>query len=354
MAAAGCGSCAPSPSFPARSRRPRPRRCRRSATAPSSSSRTSRRAGTSRSRSSAPASTATGTAPCSAGTRRWSRRPRPPACRTRSERRCTRLRGRPPRRSTTAVPARSSSCCDPETERFFFLEMNTRLQVEHPVTELVHDVDLVELQIAAAQASWTMGWTDPPRSHAIEVRLYAEDPAADYQPQSGTLTTFEIPFEDGIRVDAGFESGSEVSTHYDAMLAKVIAHAPTREAAARKLASVPVPGQDPRAGDQPGPAGRDPAGREVPGRRREHCLPGWWFRGSLRSHLNHRGCSGCRGDRAGRAGQGGPHDPARHPGRLAQRGVAAAAHGVRGGDRRVARRSTSSTATRSSPRARPR
>lgn len=127
---------------------------------------------------------------------------------------------------------------DPATERFFFLEMNTRLQVEHPVTELVHDVDLVQLQIVSAEADWFMGWSDPPRSHAIEVRLYAEDPSADYQPQSGRLTTFEIPQEEGIRVDAGFESGSEVSTHYDAMLAKVIAHAPTREAAARKLAGV--------------------------------------------------------------------------------------------------------------------
>ncbi len=127
---------------------------------------------------------------------------------------------------------------DAATERFFFLEMNTRLQVEHPVTELVHDVDLVALQITAAEADWTMGWTDPPAGHAIEVRLYAEDPAADYQPQSGVLTTFEIPLEDGIRVDAGFESGSEVSTHYDAMLAKVVAHAPTRRAAARKLAGV--------------------------------------------------------------------------------------------------------------------
>ena len=83
-----------------------------------------------------------------------------------------------------------------------------------------------------------MGWPDPPQGHAIEVRLYAEDPAADYQPQSGTLTRFDIPLEDGIRVDAGFESGSEVSTHYDAMLAKVVAHAPTRQAAARKLAGV--------------------------------------------------------------------------------------------------------------------
>jgi propionyl-CoA carboxylase alpha chain len=132
---------------------------------------------------------------------------------------------------------------DPATERFYFLEMNTRLQVEHPVTELVHGVDLVELQLAAAESSAPHAprasrEADDPRGHAIEVRLYAEDPAADYQPQSGVLTTFEIPVEDGIRVDAGFESGSEVSTHYDAMLAKVVAHAPTRVAAARKLAGV--------------------------------------------------------------------------------------------------------------------
>ena len=127
---------------------------------------------------------------------------------------------------------------DPATERFWFLEMNTRLQVEHPVTELVHGIDLVELQIAAAESDWFIGWTDAPRGHAIEVRLYAEDPAADYQPQSGTLTLFDVPLEDGIRVDAGFETGSEVSTHYDAMLAKVIAHAPTRDQAARRLAGV--------------------------------------------------------------------------------------------------------------------
>src|SRR6478752_8236451 len=132
---------------------------------------------------------------------------------------------------------------DPDTERFFFLEMNTRLQVEHPVTELVHGVDLVALQLAAAESSASPAprasrEADDPKGHAIEVRLYAEDPAADYQPQSGTLTAFEIPLEDGVRVDAGFESGSEVSTHYDAMVAKVIAHAPTRRAAARKLAGV--------------------------------------------------------------------------------------------------------------------
>jgi propionyl-CoA carboxylase alpha chain len=134
---------------------------------------------------------------------------------------------------------------DPERERFFFLEMNTRLQVEHPVTELVHGVDLVELQLAVAEGrvvcpsgrSGAPSGTRPsPGGHAIEARLYAEDPVLDYQPQSGVLTTFEIPREAGIRVDAGYASGSEVSTHYDAMLAKVISHAPTRAEAARALA----------------------------------------------------------------------------------------------------------------------
>ena len=131
---------------------------------------------------------------------------------------------------------------DPATQRFFFLEMNTRLQVEHPVTEEVFGVDLVALQLAVAEGSDTLAALTArppiPTGHSIEVRLYAEDPAADYQPQSGTLRTFEIPAEEGIRVDGGFESGSEVSTHYDAMLAKVISTAPTREQAARQLAGV--------------------------------------------------------------------------------------------------------------------
>ena len=135
---------------------------------------------------------------------------------------------------------------DAETERFFFLEMNTRLQVEHPVTELVHGVDLVEAQLTVAEGRpldlRVIGET---YGHAIEVRLYAEDPAHDWQPQSGVLTRFEVPgvsgeFDllnrPGLRVDSGFESGSEVSTHYDAMLAKVIAWAPSRREAARRLA----------------------------------------------------------------------------------------------------------------------
>ncbi|GAA5106294.1 biotin carboxylase N-terminal domain-containing protein [Alloalcanivorax gelatiniphagus] len=136
---------------------------------------------------------------------------------------------------------------DPSTDRFFFLEMNTRLQVEHPVTELVTGADLVELQIAVAEGRHTDGATPRPErmtsgvGHAIEVRLYAEDAA--YVPQSGRLVTFELPADAefelldraGVRVDSGFASGDEVSTFYDAMLAKVMAWAPTREQAVRML-----------------------------------------------------------------------------------------------------------------------
>ncbi|HSE08484.1 MAG TPA: biotin carboxylase N-terminal domain-containing protein [Nocardioidaceae bacterium] len=142
---------------------------------------------------------------------------------------------------------------DPATERFWFLEMNTRLQVEHPVTELVNGIDLVALQIAVAEGrhieeivpSTASGALPAPRGHAVEVRLYAEDPAAGWQPQSGRLARFDVPevaatFDNptswGIRLDSGFESGSDVGTHYDAMLAKVIAWAPTREEALRRLA----------------------------------------------------------------------------------------------------------------------
>ncbi len=132
---------------------------------------------------------------------------------------------------------------DAAADRFFFLEMNTRLQVEHPVTELVHGVDLVGLQLGVAEGSPGVSRLaalapQPPEGHAIEVRLYAEDPAADHAPQSGVLTRFEVPDESGIRVDAGYETGSTVSTFYDVMLAKVVCHAPTREQAARQLAGV--------------------------------------------------------------------------------------------------------------------
>ncbi|HET6876189.1 MAG TPA: biotin carboxylase N-terminal domain-containing protein [Jatrophihabitans sp.] len=131
--------------------------------------------------------------------------------------------------------------------RFFFLEMNTRLQVEHPVTECTTGLDLVALQLAVADGARLDPEPPPSHGHAIEVRLYAEDPAAGWQPQSGTLTRFAVPGVDveftvstrpsGIRLDAGVQGGSAVSIHYDPMLAKVIAWAPQREQAARALAA---------------------------------------------------------------------------------------------------------------------
>ncbi|QYJ03187.1 ATP-grasp domain-containing protein [Nocardioides panacisoli] len=131
---------------------------------------------------------------------------------------------------------------DADTDRFYFLEMNTRLQVEHPVTEAIHGVDLVALQVAVAEGR-PLPEVAPPQGHAIEVRLYAEDPAADYAPQTGLLLDFDIDHDDefaldgyGVRLDAGFGAGNEVGTFYDAMLAKVVAWAPTREQAARLLA----------------------------------------------------------------------------------------------------------------------
>ncbi|MDX8033163.1 biotin carboxylase N-terminal domain-containing protein [Lentzea sp. BCCO 10_0856] len=120
-------------------------------------------------------------------------------------------------------------------EDFHFLEVNTRLQVEHPVTELVHGVDLVEWQLRIAEGAALPVEVPEPRGHAIEVRLYAEDPANDWRPASGTLHRFHVPGD--IRLDSGVEDGSVVSVHYDPMLAKVIACAPTRRAAARKLAT---------------------------------------------------------------------------------------------------------------------
>ena len=121
---------------------------------------------------------------------------------------------------------------------FYFLEMNTRLQVEHPVTEEVTGLDLVELQLRVAE-----GEPLPPEvreaaitGHAIEARLYAEDVPAGFLPVTGTLHRFAIPSGPGLRMDTGFADGSVVSPHYDAMLAKVIAHGRTRAEAARRLA----------------------------------------------------------------------------------------------------------------------
>jgi propionyl-CoA carboxylase alpha chain len=121
---------------------------------------------------------------------------------------------------------------------FFFLEMNTRLQVEHPVTECVAGLDLVRLQLEVARGGALPAQEDVPalRGHAIEVRLYAEDPERDFAPATGTLHRFGFELGPGLRLDSGVEDGSEIGVHYDPMLAKLIAWAPAREEAAAKLA----------------------------------------------------------------------------------------------------------------------
>ncbi|MFJ8658298.1 biotin carboxylase N-terminal domain-containing protein [Streptomyces sp. NPDC093795] len=128
--------------------------------------------------------------------------------------------------------------------RAHFLEMNTRLQVEHPVTEEVYGVDLVALQIAVAEGRELPPGPPAGGGHAIEARLYAEDPAREWAPQTGVLHRFDVPREGGagargrVRVDTGYVSGDTIGVHYDPMLAKVVVHAPTRAEAARKLAHV--------------------------------------------------------------------------------------------------------------------
>ncbi len=124
-------------------------------------------------------------------------------------------------------------------DRFWFMEMNTRLQVEHPVTEAVTGTDLVawQLRIAAGeklpltQAEVTLS------GHAVEARLYAEDPERGFLPATGRIVALTLPEGEGIRVDSGVEAGSEVSPYYDPMMAKVIAHAPTRMQALDRLAA---------------------------------------------------------------------------------------------------------------------
>ncbi|BBY64997.1 acetyl/propionyl/methylcrotonyl-CoA carboxylase subunit alpha [Mycolicibacterium helvum] len=128
---------------------------------------------------------------------------------------------------------------------FYFLEMNTRLQVEHPVTELTTGLDLVELQLSVADGERLDAEPPAAHGHSIEARIYAEDPARSWQPQAGHIHRFEVPGAGtsfglltgvGVRLDSGIGDSSAVSIHYDPMLAKVISYAPTRRRAAQVLA----------------------------------------------------------------------------------------------------------------------
>ena len=239
---------------------------------------------------------------------------------------CT-TRGRRPRgRSTTSAPGRSSSWSTPGPRRFWFLEMNTRLQVEHPVTELVCGLDLVALQLPVAEAG-----LGPRRGRAPS----ADDRAATRSrsgstPRTRPPTTGRSPGcctasrsqhgEGDSGSDAGLESGSGVSTFYDAMLAKVVCHAPSREAAARKLADALA-----RARIHGVTTNRDLLVRVL---RSDRFLSGQVTPASSDSPSGRRGRAGARPRppataspprRAGRAGAA-PHAPSsRDPGRLAQR-----------------------------------
>jgi 3-methylcrotonyl-CoA carboxylase alpha subunit len=124
-------------------------------------------------------------------------------------------------------------------DRFYFMEMNTRLQVEHPVTEAVTGLDLVELQFrVAAGERLPFGQEDLSIvGHAVEARLYAEDPESGFLPSTGKLWRVRLPDGDGIRVDTGIREGDEITPHYDPMLAKVVAFAPTRPKALDRLAA---------------------------------------------------------------------------------------------------------------------
>jgi acetyl-CoA carboxylase biotin carboxylase subunit len=142
--------------------------------------------------------------------------------------------------AATAVRYRSAGTCEfllAPDGAFYFLEMNTRIQVEHPVTELVYGVDLVreQLRIAQRKPMTVSEWPLAPRGHAIECRITSEDPANGFLPSTGRILYLQPPSGPGVRWDAGVEIGNEVSLHYDSMLAKLIVHAENRSEAIRRM-----------------------------------------------------------------------------------------------------------------------
>lgn len=124
-----------------------------------------------------------------------------------------------------------------ENHNFYFLEMNTRLQVEHPVTEQITGIDLVKLQIKVAEGE-KLPFTQHDikmNGHSIEIRVYAEDPSNNFLPDTGKLKTYKCPQGKGIRIDGGFEQGMEIPFYYDPMIAKLICHSEDRQTAIQKM-----------------------------------------------------------------------------------------------------------------------
>ncbi len=118
---------------------------------------------------------------------------------------------------------------------FYFLEVNTRIQVEHPVTEMRFGLDLIRMQIEVARGGVLEEGIPAPSGHSIEARLYAEDPLAGFLPQTGKIHALEFPNMPGVRIDYGIMEGNEISPYYDPMIAKIIVHGPDRETARRRL-----------------------------------------------------------------------------------------------------------------------
>jgi propionyl-CoA carboxylase alpha chain len=124
-----------------------------------------------------------------------------------------------------------------ESLNFYFLEMNTRLQVEHPVTEMISGLDLVEWQIRIARGE-KLGFSQEElkiQGHAIELRVYAEDPNNNFLPDIGTLNTYELPVGDGVRVDNGYEKGMTIPIYYDPLISKLVVYGKTRQEAIEKM-----------------------------------------------------------------------------------------------------------------------
>jgi acetyl/propionyl-CoA carboxylase alpha subunit len=124
-----------------------------------------------------------------------------------------------------------------ENNNYYFLEMNTRLQVEHPVTEMITGIDLVKEQVKIAEGEKLPFRQEDLRihGHAIELRIYAEDPANNFLPYTGKLHSYQRPQGPGIRVDDGFEEGMDIPVHYDPMIGKLIVHASNRQEAIQRM-----------------------------------------------------------------------------------------------------------------------